>query len=77
MMLMRMLIVILGMRMHEYDNEGDAGACWRDDGEDTISSPVRIATPLYIKSMHGLMQPRKLLYGSGGNVIVGLIVLMG
>ena len=27
MMLMRMLTVIIGMRMHEYDNEDDAGAC--------------------------------------------------
>ena len=26
-MLMRVLTVILGMRMHEYDNEDDAGAC--------------------------------------------------
>ena len=44
MMVMRSLIVILGMRMHEYDNEDDAGACCHGDGE-YIISPIGCVSP--------------------------------
>ena len=55
MMLMIMLTVIIGMKMHEYDNDGDDG----DDGDDLFFSELSIHSSKgrWASHVDGLMQP--------------------